>query len=238
MNQLSQFYGGRDLEAMQFAYNYHCWILSLLQPFIGADIVEVGAGNGQFTQLLLESCPLRSLIAVEPSVNLLSQLRARLNPYPQCTVVPGLFKDCAQTLTKSPQTIVYINVLEHIADDRAELEFVYDALAPGGYLGIFVPAGPWLYGSLDAQVGHYRRYRKAALESLVQSVGFTLIRSQYFDSIGIMPWWINFCLLKRQTIKAHHIAHYDKIVVPWMRRLEQWITPPIGKNILMVARKQ
>jgi hypothetical protein len=101
---------------------------------------------------------------------------------------------------------------------------------------IFVPALPWLFSNLDRQVGHFRRYLKKDLERLTQQAGFTVVNSRYFDCAGILPWYINFVLLKNE-IGGGSVTLYDKVVVPLMRVVERYWVPPVGKNILLVARK-
>ena len=59
-------YIGKDLESMSFAKNYHRWILEIFLPFLGKRIVEVGAGSGSFSELLLSHNP-KSFSLVEPS---------------------------------------------------------------------------------------------------------------------------------------------------------------------------
>jgi len=124
---------------------------------------------------------------------------------------------------------------EHISDDKSELTYVYQALPVGGHVCIFVPALQWLYGTADANFGHVKRYYKKPLEAIVESVGFEIVKSNYFDIAGIIPWWILFCLFKSKSIKANQVSVYDKVVVPIMRRIK--IPLPIGKNILLVGKR-
>ena len=133
-------------------------------------------------------------------------------------------------------SVLYINVLEHIEDDRAELLNAYRALPAGGCLLLFVPALPQLYSEVDRSMGHFRRYYKKELIQRVKEAGFEVENARYFDLAGIIPWYVNFVLLKN-TFSAGSVALYDKVVVPSMRLFEKLITLPIGKNILLVARK-
>lgn len=218
---------------MSFAMNYHRWIRDEIRPFLGACVAEVGAGMGSFSQLLLET-QLEFLTAFEPSRNMFPALRESLHGIDRATAVNG-FLD-AQHVSQAFDTVAYINVLEHIEDDAGELEKAFSLLKPCGHLIVFVPALPWLYSKVDEQVGHYRRYSKNQLLDLVTSTGFSIVQSRYFDVAGIVPWYISFVLLKH-GLSGNKVNLYDKLVVPPMRVLESMLTPPIGKNILLIARK-
>ncbi|RLC09757.1 MAG: hypothetical protein DRI24_21305 [Deltaproteobacteria bacterium] len=131
---------------------------------------------------------------------------------------------------------MYINVLEHIEDDAAELVCARHALRTGGYLLLFVPALQWLYSKADTELGHFRRYRMSDLLGLVEKTGFAVEKHRHFDVAGILPWYVNFVLLKN-TFKPGSVALYDKLVVPPMRVIEKYFNPPIGKNLLVIAKK-
>lgn len=226
-------YFGRDLEAMSFARNYHAWILSELEPFLGRSVAEVGAGVGSFSSLLLGT-GIERLDAFEPSRNMFPLLCDALTSDSRASAVNGFFGP--ETIETRYDSVVYINVLEHIEDDAAELAAARDALVPGGHLLVFVPALPWLYSELDRQVGHFRRYRKSALLELVRAAGLSVVAQRYFDIAGVLPWYVNFTLLGN-SIGAGSVSLYDRLVVPVMRIVEGIVRPPIGKNVLLVARR-
>lgn len=230
-------YFGRDLEAMSFAKNYHRWILNEFRPFIGKNLLEVGAGTGNFSELLLQHLQPESLTVIEPSNNMFPLLEDKLKSHPNTKCYQAFFSEIYHSVPVLPDTVFYINVLEHIPEDKLELTYVYETLPIGGHVCIFVPALPWLYGTADANLGHVKRYYKRPLESLVQAVGFSLVKSHYFDIAGIIPWWILFCLLKTPAVKAGQVSIYDKMVVPLMQKIENLIPMPVGKNILMVGKK-
>jgi len=225
-------YIGRDLEAMSFAENYHRWIMSELAVYVTGSVAEVGAGVGSVSSLLLE-LDIRRLDAFEPSVEMHAQLQSQLSNVPQAAAINAFFgADCQPA---SYNTVVYINVLEHIDDDSGELERARHALAAGGHLLIFVPALSWLYGSVDREAGHFRRYTKHNLVRLVQNAGFEVVKARYFDIAGLLPWYVNFVLLKN-PLGGGSVALYDKLVVPIMRSVERLVPLPFGKNVLLIAR--
>jgi hypothetical protein len=126
--------------------------------------------------------------------------------------------------------------LEHIKEDEKELACARSGLKIGGYFLGFVPALPWLYSDLDNKLGHFRRYTKPELVRLVEKSGFKVIKVKYFDLAGIVPWFISLVWLKR-TLTGAQVSLYDKFVVPIVKNLERMITPPIGKNLIIVAKK-
>jgi SAM-dependent methyltransferase len=225
-------YFGRDLEAMSFAHNYHQWILTEFAPYLRDTVAEVGAGTGSFSNLLLRTS-ITKLFAYEPSTNMFPVLRESLSREPRATAINGFF---GSDPSASFDAVLYVNVLEHIETDQAELRSAFNQLKPNGHLLIFVPALAWLLSDFDRKLGHYRRYTRPGLEDLVRSAGFVVQKSRYFDVAGIIPWYVNFVLL-RNEMNAGAVALYDRAVVPIMRLVERLIPMPLGKNILLVARK-
>ena len=226
-------YPGKELESMSFAVNYHKWIINELKPFFGNTVVEVGAGRGDLSALLLQT-GLNKLFVFEPSSNLFPVLKTKVEGWSRIKAINEFFNP--DLVPNTIDSILYINVLEHIEDDRAELLNAYRALPVGGFLLLFVPALPQLYSEFDRSVGHFRRYYKKELIQRVEEAGFEVEKARYFDLAGIIPWYVNFVLLKN-SFSAGSVTAYDKLVVPPMRVFEKWLAPFIGKNVLLVARK-
>jgi len=236
-------YTGRELEAMSVAANYHSWILGIFTPYLGRHLVEVGAGLGSFSELILSRHDCETLSLVEPSRDMCEQLRVRASempPTPRVDVYHASFVEAAPSISAKqlPDSVIYVNVLEHIEDDEGELAAIHNALSPEGRLFIFVPALPWLYGPFDERVGHLRRYTKNEMEGRLQRAGFKIIVSTYFDLLGVAPWWIKYRLFKSATMQAGAVRFYDRYIVPSARRFESLIKPPIGKNLIVVAEKR
>ncbi|HET6232712.1 MAG TPA: class I SAM-dependent methyltransferase [Longimicrobiaceae bacterium] len=228
-------YEGRDLEAMSFAHNYHRWIVGELAPFLGERAAEVGAGSGDVSRLLLDA-GVRHLLAVEPSAEMFPRLRDSVAGDARVDAWQALFADVAPEVAGTLDSAVYVNVLEHVPDDAAELAHVYRALKPGGHVCIFVPALSWLYSDFDASIGHFRRYHRAPLRKLLERSGFEVVRLRWFDLAGILPWLVVFRLMRRRLTGAN-VSAYDRFVVPVLGALERRIPVPIGKNLLAVGRK-
>jgi SAM-dependent methyltransferase len=227
-------YFGRDLEAMSFAKNYHDWIVDEFSPYLGKNVAEVGAGTGSFSELLVDRVD--RLIAFEPSENMYPELARKFAGNSRVETVNNFFGEECARFENTLDSAVYVNVMEHIEHDAEEFTYIYKALKPGGHALIFVPALPFLYSDLDTSLGHFRRYVKPGLTGIAEKAGLRIVKAHYFDVMGILPWYVTFTLLGKQ-ISGGKVAAYDKYVVPVMRRLEGIIRPPLGKNVLMIARK-
>jgi len=231
-------YVGKDLEAMSFAVNYHKWILEEFRPYLGKKFVEVGAGTGSFSEMLLGEKP-ENLALVEPSemFSFLEQNISQIETAVTVNYYNSIFSETADNLNETPDTIIYVNVLEHIEDDAGELQKVYETLETGGHCLIFVPAFMSLYGAFDEKVGHFRRYTKNELEEKAKRAGFKIVKSKYFDFAGIFPWYIKYKLLKSDSLESGAVTAYDKFAVPLTKQFERFLKFPVGKNILTILQK-
>lgn len=233
-------YPGKDLEAMSFAVNYHKWIIDEFRPFLGKDIVEVGAGTGDFSTLLLDETP-DSLSLVEPSemFEILQQSVLKKSSNTKIRSFNSIFANIADELKveQKPDSIIYVNVMEHIEEDEKELKIIHETLEPNGKVFIFVPALKFLYGEFDKKIGHFRRYTKRELVKKVEEAGFEILKVKYFDILGIAPWFLKYQVLRSNSLESSAVEVYDKFIVPFAKKLESFSTPVVGKNILLVAQK-
>jgi SAM-dependent methyltransferase len=184
---------------------------------------------------LLNHVAVSELVLVEPSDNLLPLLQRRFAEDPRVKIVPGYFQPIA--IPAGIDSIVLVNVLEHMAEDQTFLEDAHAALMPGGTLLLLVPAMPRIFGSLDRAFGHYRRYTKIALANKLQVAGFDIIRLAYVNLLGIAGWFLTGRVLGRTTLKAGYVRWYDRWVIPWLSRLEGRWEPPCGQSLIVIARK-
>ena len=232
----SQFnYSGSELDALSEARNYYAWVMRGFAPFVGPNVVEVGAGIGTFSEFILADPKVQRLIAIEPAANNLPHLAKRFADNNRVTVMRGYLSDHAASLESD--AIVAVNVMEHIRDDA---EFLRDALRSvkrGGHLLLFVPALPAIFGTLDVAFEHYRRYTKKSLRAVIESAGWTPKRISYMNLPGIAAWFTAGRILGRRSIATSDARTYDRLVVPWLSRVESVIEPPIGSNLLAVATK-
>jgi SAM-dependent methyltransferase len=133
-------------------------------------------------------------------------------------------------------SIVCINALEHVRDDIAMLQTLEQLLAPGGTLAVLVPAHPSLYGPYDKIDGHWRRYGKAELRTLIGHTGLRLERLHYFNSAGAFGWWLQYRVLKRSVHGESQFGLMNALV-PVLRPLEALVKPPFGLSLVAICRR-
>lgn len=223
---------------------YYQWIGEEAYPFLGNRLVEIGAGIGTFTDVLIRDHvshhPTARLDVFEPEHTLFRLLQERMeHTYPELlragrvAATNGYFHAPPEQF----DTVVMINVLEHIKDDQDAISTAYHSLAPGGVCIVFVPALSWLYSALDRSVGHYRRYERTHLEQIMRAGGFEVVAAKYMDCMGVLPWYLLNVIGGSTSIDPRLARFYDTWVVPFTRLIERLWHPWIGKNILIVARK-
>jgi len=231
----SSLYPGRELEALRHSPHYYCWLLQHFVPYLGERVLEVGAGVGTVAEYVLQNTPIRELVLVEPADNLFPRLHARFSGERRVKLVHGQLEDVASSV--SVDSVIAINVLEHVVDDSALLRTINRVLLPGGMILLFVPALPWLYGTLDESFQHIRRYTKRGLASRLEKTGFRIERLHYFNCFGVAAWFVAGKILRRKTIHVADARGYDRWIVPWVSRLESHWMPPFGQSLVAVARK-
>lgn len=228
-------YSGSELGAMEEARRYHAWILSYFRPYLGKRVLEVGAGTGTFAERLCQASPESELFLFEPAGNLYPALEERFRSHATVHTARASLDERATTL--GVDTMVMVNVLEHIEDDEACLKLAGHVLAPGGNLLLFVPALQLIYGSLDRSMDHFRRYGRRELAQKLRMAGFRIRRIRYFNLPGVVAWGVYSRLLKRTTVEAGDVRFYDRWMVPALSKIEGWVEPPIGQSLLAVAQK-
>jgi 2-polyprenyl-3-methyl-5-hydroxy-6-metoxy-1,4-benzoquinol methylase len=228
------------LQRMQMLRSYYGWVLDLVRPYVGRRILDAGCGVGNFTALLE---PLADyVLAVDLSRENLKVLTSRFAASSVVEVAAhDLDADFDLVQRKDIDTIVCLDVLEHVEEDIHLLERFLAITRPGGHLLLKVPACPWLYGSVDKASGHYRRYTPALLREVAQAAGWQPIASRYMNLAGVLPYWVKCRLGKRdstfsRTFKPWQLKAING-VIPMLKLLDRVSGPPVGLSALIVARK-
>jgi hypothetical protein len=183
----------------------------------------MGAGIGTFARSLLHHTSLSELLLVEPGDNLVPLLHRRFAGEPRVKIVHGYFQRPA--IPATADSVVLVNVLEHIAEDEVLLNDAHEVLTLGGTLLLLAPDLPWIYGSLDQAFGHDRPYTKTVLASKLHAVGFGIIRLAYLNLTGKV--------LRRTTLESHYVRWYDRGIIPWVSRLEGRWEPPFRQSLIV-----
>lgn len=229
-------YEGADLEALATLHNYQRWIVDSFQPYLRGRAIEFGAGTGNISTLIRSH--VATLDLLEPSANLIAPLRQRFAGDDGTAIYhQPLEVQLPEISDETYDSVVLVNVLEHIKDDVAALDGLLRILKPGGHLLLFVPALKFLYSNLDKLVGHYRRYQRAELNNKVADAGFEIVLSRYFDAIGVAPWLLLNTLMGGTSFNPLLVGVYDSVFAPLSRGIESLISMPLGKNVLLVARR-
>ncbi len=158
-----------------------------------------------------------------------------MSEYPNVIVVTAELDGTAAP--GSYDTVVLLNVLEHIPDDHQALGDIYESLAPGGKMILWVPAFEALYSKFDQRIGHYRRYRRNELLDLVHNVGFGQSTARYANLPGFFAWWLVVRVLRRSPTAGRLASIYDRFFIPVIRRVERVVRPPIGQSLLVIAQR-
>ncbi len=235
----SEFGALEELTELSSAGNFTRWIVDALETPTGAHTLEVGAGFGTIAAEIARRHPDGHVTAIEPAANVFPTLLERGNEFTNLDVAQVTSGELAESPARATfDSVLYVNVLEHIADDAAELQTASHLLAPGGRVGVFVPAMPSLYGSLDYKSGHYRRYTADQLRSLLDHAGYVDIDVRYFDAVGVVPYWLMYRVLNVSKLDRVSSTGYDRVIVPLSRALQTMLRrPPRGKNLVATARR-
>lgn len=220
------------------ARNYYRWILREFRPFLGKRILEVGAGIGTFSSHLLGEGIQELMILLEPSANLFPVLQRRFGNHGKVKLICGELEQIHEGFRPLAfDTVVSVNVLEHISQDVSALREMATVLRPGGTLLLFVPALPRLYGTLDTAFGHLRRYTRGELAEKLHQAGVRILKLRYRNLPGIIAWFIAGRVLRQTTLSPLLVRLYDRMAVPLIARVEQVVDPPLGQSLVAICER-
>jgi glycosyltransferase involved in cell wall biosynthesis len=220
------------LASLDDADNYAEWIYTLIKDRLGHRVLEVGAGHGSLTELIEHG---RLVTATDLSGSCVQRLRQRFATRANVTVLQA---DLAETNGDLQyDSIILINVLEHLDDDVEVLRTLRGLLAPGGSICIFVPAFQGLYSDFDRRLGHRRRYRRSQLIGVLDSAGYSIEDARYVNTVGAVAWWLFARRLNQIPTQNWSVRLYDRCFVPVLRRIEIRRVPRFGQSLLCIGRR-
>lgn len=214
---------------------YNEWIYEQFRPLIGKRILDVGCAIGNITRYYLDRELVVGIDVVEEFIN---KVQERFADRPNFKVLLVDIADSAVLSLASEKidTIICVNVLEHVEDDILALNNMKQVLVAGGRLLLLVPAFKFLYGTMDIADNHYRRYHKQMLRDRLLETGFVVESQYYMNLIGMLGWFLNGKILRNEIIESSHYSFYNKIV-PVIAKMEGLVHPPFGLSLISVARK-
>jgi SAM-dependent methyltransferase len=227
--------GPEILDTLASATRFNRWMADTIAPWVGRRVLELGAGIGNISRCL---APRRELyVASDIDAEHLARLRVRLHHRPNFRAVHCDLNSDAdfEPLAGAVDTVVCLNVLEHIEDDSAALGRIRTALSPGGRALILVPEGMSVYGELDRVLGHCRRYSHAGLLQKLESAGFVVEEIFGFNRATRPGWYLNGRLLRRSDFSRLQLGLFDRTVWLW-RRLDRFL-PWAPTSLIAVARR-
>lgn len=231
-------YPGTELDIFAGARTWKGYFRLHMREFLRGRVLEVGAGIGANTRLLRDERWPR-WTCLEPDASLAARLQAAI------AAQPGEFPGAVEVvvgfvdrLDPKPlfDTILYIDVLEHIEDDAEELRQAAIRLAPGGSLIVLSPALPWLYSPFDRAIGHFRRYGRGTLRAAVPC-DLELVRLRYLDSVGLLASLANRLVLRSPAPSQKQIQFWDQRLVPLSRLLDPLFGYRAGKSIVGIWKR-
>jgi glycosyltransferase involved in cell wall biosynthesis len=222
------------LQSMRRARGLNRWILEQFRPYIGGRVLEAGCGIGNFTELLLDR---ERLVCVDNDPLYVEMANWRMGHLENVRTLERDLSDTGVYPELAPErldTIICLNVLEHIAPDEDVLRAYFDVLEPGGHAIILVPAHMWLYGPCDEAIGHVRRYTSTELHTKMQRAGFEVVMMEEFNRLGVPGWYLN-KLLGRRDLNPRQMRLFE-LLLPVAKVMEA-MKLGRGLSLIGVGRK-
>lgn len=222
-----------SLELISELYNYTHWLFNSVRPFIQGRVCEVGCGIGTVTQFLLNH---ERVVGIEPFAESFLRARERFCYHLNVQIVNCMLEDCPNQAVPAGffDSVVCLNVLEHIEDDVDSLSRMARLCRPGGRVIILVPAHTCIFGELDRAYGHFRRYNRGALRQAFAAAGLQVSYGTYLNVLGFFGWWWQSCWLGRRQITARASRFFNRLV-PFMDAFERVVRLPFGQSLIMVG---
>lgn len=227
--------GAETLEIMSAAPRYAAWQVEMLRPWLGRRILEIGSGIGNISSEFRQLNP-EALVLTDTDPWYLQRLRDQYAEDPVVQFADLTLPDPTareRFAGLALDTVVALNVVEHIEDDLGALQAMRELVVPGGKVVILVPALPSLYGSLDVELQHFRRYTKRSVSAVMTAAGLRDIHTSWFNRAGMLGWWFNARVRKAPRLPVQQLRMFDAMV-PLLRH-ERLLPLPFGQSLIAVG---
>jgi len=230
-----QYKGLSTLEILEGANNYNDWIASEILRGAKTPMIEIGSGIGNLSEKFMS---LKPLTLSDNDKGLVKILQERFLDTGVRSLYLDIEREIDSSLNNQFHSVVAVNVLEHVKNDKRALRNISALLKKGGTIRLLVPAKQFAYTRLDKDLGHYRRYEKDALEQHLIDAGFKINDIYFFNIVGLISWIVRDKVEKKNIhLKPYQIALFDWMV-PILRFVEANIRPPVGISLIVVATKK
>jgi SAM-dependent methyltransferase len=232
--------GFETLEIFSKAPAVNRWLYERISGSLQGHILEIGSGIGNISTFLLKNWSAVSLSDLRPEY--CGRVGNKFKGHPHLKGVYEIdlssmdFSVKYADLMEKFDTVIALNVIEHIENDLLAIRNAKSLLRNHGKLIVLVPAGQWLYNSLDRELGHYKRYTKTGLKELMESAGFVVSHCHFFNAAAIPGWWISGNILKEKIISSSKLNLYNQLV-PLFRITDWFISPFTGVSVISVGVK-
>lgn len=233
MKSVNKYYTSDDLNLFKYAINWKTYFSNKIGGYISGDVLEVGPGIGSNTSFLFKKAhKVNSWTLVEPEINFIRSLEETSNLL-NCET--NVINSTIDEINKAFDTIIYIDVLEHISDTIKEINNIKSKLKPNGHLIVLVPAYNFLFSEFDKAVGHQKRYNKGLLKS--ETIGLEQIDLYYLDSIGLFASIANKYFLKKAFPSKANILFWDRILIKFSIFFDKLFYFSFGKSLIGVFKQ-
>jgi 2-polyprenyl-3-methyl-5-hydroxy-6-metoxy-1,4-benzoquinol methylase len=227
-------YGSHILHQLERTRRFNLWMGDTLRPFVRDRVLEIGSGIGNLTEQFI---PRELYVASDLNPNYLGYLRgyASGKPYLEVRDIDVTRERDFVSLGGRFDTVIIVNVLEHVADPALALANIHRSLAPGGRVIVLVPQHPWLFGTLDEALEHRERYTRRSLTKQLVDANFVVEELVDFNRTSVPAWWFNGIIMKRRVFSRIQLKTFDT-AIPIVRRLDR-LLPWSGQSLIAVARR-
>lgn len=228
--------GHLTLDVISKADRFNRWMFDTISPFCKGEILEIGSGIGNISQFFIAEDRQITLSDLRENYCTILSHNFPKNRVIQLNLVEEQFVEVYSDYMGSFDSIFALNVIEHIQDDHLAIQNCKKLLKAGGQLLILVPAYNILYNEFDKSLEHYRRYNKTSLNNLMQENDLKIVKSFYFNCVGILGWFISGNLLKNKTIPKEQMGLYNTLV-PLIKTIDHMVFKKAGLSVVTISTK-
>lgn len=226
--------------AMADMQAYPRYLFDAVSPYLGNRVWEIGVGHGVYTRWLLEAG--KTVLATDIDNACIAAVANQLDGRSNLVTANVDLTDSASVHAQQSfhaDSILCFNVLEHIPEDVMALRWLRESVATDAKLGLIVPAHPGLFGKMDREAGHFRRYTRHSLRSTLQQAGWTVDRLRYLNLTGAAGWWYHNRWRKDAGLADDSVNHQMRTVDRWLPRIARLTDPIFGRiaglSVLAIA---
>jgi len=232
--------GFETLDVFSTANRFNGWMYNTIKPYLKGNILEIGSGIGNITQFILNDGFYVTASDIRDHycsiINKRFDNQKHLSSVRKIDIVHPDFDAEYKNLFNSFDSLVALNIIEHVQDDKLAIQNCRKLLRNDGHLIILMPAYKWLYNELDENLGHYKRYNRARIKKLVESGKFEIQKTRYFNFTGMFGWWLSGSLLRKKTIVEGQMTLYNKMV-PLFKVIDNLVLNRAGLSVIAIGKK-